>query len=648
MTSKTTSQRLIHLALWVGVPYLLGCLLSTFVLPVGTVEVFLSKLFSSGDAALNSQDRNLSQLNGMGSRDDESIPPICRARFNRLVGMTKDTKNAFDGISLMMHRNGQPTPCGEAKSNSGGFMSVLTKEYSSFKNARGIECPATLSKYEVEALLTTTFQKMLSSCPSEEKDAKKRDGFLGFCDMGPSRTPILLDHDELVPVTRPDGKTSLPCHFHTREGLRITKLKQLVELAQLPSTAVSKDDCEIDSNGQHTCALSESTERHIYAVPAGRVFMFAASYIGELFYLPHVEGSEKKAIYLEVISLEPRVFDVFNFFSRVESDDLVQRALAETSESHRIKRSSTGASGYNLNSKRTSESGFDTVGHTAVTVKKRCFKLLGYDQYMESHSDGLQILRYNISKAYNSHLDWIEDKSGELEFDFESGGSGGNRFATILLYMSDMGPEDGGETVFPRGWPANLAPSERMSTSDAIASLRASERGNVLEHDSWEEKLVAQCRTRLSIRPHSSRAVLFYSQYPNGDVDPASLHGACPVLSGQKFAANLWVWNTPRQGYPGAPVNEKFRNQKDEKSSGAPSTGFETIHVQFQNSGDNPGMDNAELYFEDQFWGKMGPKDPPLAVNSYRGHVWNVKVDGNIVKTWSMKEEDGLKQTFTI
>jgi hypothetical protein len=29
---------------------------------------------------------------------------------------------------------------------------------------------------------------------------------------------------------------------------------------------------------------------------------------------------------------------------------------------------------------------------------------------MQSHGDGLQILRYNISKAYNSHLDWIEDK----------------------------------------------------------------------------------------------------------------------------------------------------------------------------------------------------------------------------------------------
>lgn len=25
-------------------------------------------------------------------------------------------------------------------------------------------------------------------------------------------------------------------------------------------------------------------------------------------------------------------------------------------------------------------------------------------------------------------------------------------------------------------------------------------------------------------------------------------HGACPVIDGQKWAANLWVWNGPRYG----------------------------------------------------------------------------------------------------
>jgi hypothetical protein len=78
----------------------------------------------------------------------------------------------------------------------------------------------------------------------------------------------------------------------------------------------------------------------------------------------------------------------------------------------------------------------------------------------------------------------------------------------------------------------------------ALEELRASDRGNILERGSWEENLASKCRTRLAIRPHSSRAVLFYSQKPNGEEDKASLHGACPVLSKSKYAANLWVWNS--------------------------------------------------------------------------------------------------------
>ena len=60
--------------------------------------------------------------------------------------------------------------------------------------------------------------------------------------------------------------------------------------------------------------------------------------------------------------------------------DLVDRALKETSESHRIKRSTTGAQGKSVNTRRTSESGFDTHGTVAVEVKKRCFKILGFDE----------------------------------------------------------------------------------------------------------------------------------------------------------------------------------------------------------------------------------------------------------------------------
>ena len=48
-----------------------------------------------------------------------------------------------------------------------------------------------------------------------------------------------------------------------------------------------------------------------------------------------------------------------------------------------------------------------------------------------------------------------------LEHDFDSSAKGGNRFATILLYMSDLGPDDGGETVFSRAYPPDVDAENR-------------------------------------------------------------------------------------------------------------------------------------------------------------------------------------------
>mmetsp|Transcript_34353 Transcript_34353/g.83381 ORF Transcript_34353/g.83381 Transcript_34353/m.83381 type:complete len:621 (-) Transcript_34353:53-1915(-) len=567
-------------------------------------------------------------------------PKICTERFQVIFRSETDP---FANVSLVLHQNGDPKQCGATGSGS-KFHSFLFQNYVNYKNGA---CPSELSKYQVESLLTKTFSQLISTCTENRREDK---GFLGFCDAGKDKTPIMLDHDRLVPVKSELMGTSLPCRFHTREGLRISYMDQLTGFASSPPV-----DCEmvdVDDDNIQTCKLVEQdsppSEIHLYAVPAGRVFMFAPDHVGEIFHLDHVNGAEDLPIYLKVMSLEPRVFDVFNFFSREESQQLVDRAVAEKSESHRIKRSSTGASGYNINSRRTSESGFDTHGTTSTIVKKRCFSALGFDEYLDSHGDGLQILRYNVTTAYNSHLDWIAP-SDQLAHDYESGGVGGNRFATILMYMSDMGPEDGGETVFPHGWPAEVPENERLDKKTALTNLRESPNGAVLKEGSWEESLVATCRSRLAVRPHSSRAVLFYSQHPNGEVDNKSLHGACPVLSGVKYAANLWVWNTPRQGFTGAPIKESHRKENGGNTVASPTIDeFQRIKASFVNSGQDEQMKNAKLHFEDQFWGDLGPNDPALSVNTYEGHKWNVFVEGKIVKTWDISEKRGLEQKFTI
>lgn len=53
-----------------------------------------------------------------------------------------------------------------------------------------------------------------------------------------------------------------------------------------------------------------------------------------------------------------------------------------------------------------------------------------------------------------------------MKHDYDSAGTGGNRFATILLYMSDLGENDGGETVFPYGEPTHIPEEERITQKE--------------------------------------------------------------------------------------------------------------------------------------------------------------------------------------
>ena len=142
-------------------------------------------------------------------------------------------------------------------------------------------------------------------------------------------------------------------------------------------------------------------------------------------------------------------------------------------------------------------------------------------------------------------MDWIDDPSRRDEHNYFSAEVGSNRFATILLYMSDLEPSDGGETVFKNAWPNDLPVEARISRETALEQLRETGEVDMFKKGSWEESMVADCRTKLAIRPHSARAVLFYSQHPNGEEDTSSLHGGCPVLSGEKWAVSFLVFFVP-------------------------------------------------------------------------------------------------------
>ena len=69
--------------------------------------------------------------------------------------------------------------------------------------------------------------------------------------------------------------------------------------------------------------------------------------------------------------------------------------------------------------------------------------MLGFDEYVKSYTNGLQILRYNKTTAYIPHMDWIDDPGRTNSHDFHPEGSGTNRYATVLLYMTNLADNDG-------------------------------------------------------------------------------------------------------------------------------------------------------------------------------------------------------------
>lgn len=224
----------------------------------------------------------------------------------------------------------------------------------------------------------------------------------------------------------------------------------------------------------------------------------------------------------------------------------------------------------------------------------------------------------------------MKDTTGREPHDYDSARKGGNRFATILLYMSDLREGNGGETVFSEAWPADIPESERANLPSALSALRQSGEATVLRKGSWEEEMVATCRSRLSIRPNSARAVLFYSQHPSGEQDLMSKHGGCPVLEGEKWAANLWAWNTPREGFAGSPIK---KDHAKALNGDIPAPGPSQLKATFRNSGKDPAFKEAELYYDESgYWGKLGFGDPPLVAFTYEGHRWNIKVGDKFVK----------------
>ena len=218
---------------------------------------------------------------------------------------------------------------------------------------------------------------------------------------------------------------------------------------------------------------------------------------------------------LEVVSVAPRVLTIDNFLTPTECKQVI--ALAQKRGLHQstvVGGSRDTASPSQDKATRSSTNTWMERHEDPVldTLYRRAATVLGIDDSLLQHrsddhpelpthhsiAESLQVVHYDKGQEYNPHHDFTYPPIGDR---YQA-----TRFATLLLYLNDVPYNGGGETSFPR----------------AIQSTN---------HDG------------VLVEPRQGKAVLFYHVLPDGNMDDLSQHGSQPVLEGEKWVANLWIWD---------------------------------------------------------------------------------------------------------
>jgi prolyl 4-hydroxylase len=211
---------------------------------------------------------------------------------------------------------------------------------------------------------------------------------------------------------------------------------------------------------------------------------------------------------LKVLSCAPRVFEIANFLSPTEVQHVLDITQAKT-----LKDSSTGAGTGHTNRRSQNTWIFREESPIMDSIYRRAADLLRIDEgLLRDHTgqdantgstieqptaaEPLQVLHYTPGQEYKTHVDFAYPRVDDpLQ---------PTRFATLLLYLNEG--MQGGETTFPR----------------------------------W---MNAETSGDLRIKPELGKAVLFYSQLPDGNMDELSQHAALPVQTSEKYLANMWIWD---------------------------------------------------------------------------------------------------------
>ncbi|KAL0450199.1 UNVERIFIED_CONTAM: putative prolyl 4-hydroxylase 9 [Sesamum latifolium] len=225
------------------------------------------------------------------------------------------------------------------------------------------------------------------------------------------------------------------------------------------------------------------------------------------------EGSVE-AIPFQVLSWNPRALYFPNFATAEQCQSVIKMAKVHLKPSSLALRK--GETAENTQGIRTSSGMFISASEDKTGILDQIeSKIAKVTMLPKTHGEAFNVLRYEIGQRYHSHYDAFNPA--------EYGPQKSQRVASFLLYLSDV---EGGETMFPfevSSLPFLLVPNFFY-----------------LMGKTWMPIMIS-ANVGLKVRPHRGDGLLFYSLFPNGTIDPTSLHGSCPVIKGEKWVATKWI-----------------------------------------------------------------------------------------------------------
>lgn len=212
-------------------------------------------------------------------------------------------------------------------------------------------------------------------------------------------------------------------------------------------------------------------------------------------YFPNVLASKDLGLHPIAMNCQrPLVLHVLNVFTPEECDWLIQASMPKLTPSMVVSDSRQ----ENFNAKHDARTSYGTYFHRGSseqikTIDNRLAEIFGCPV---KNGESLQILNYKEGAEYKPHFDFFD---ANTDGGREAMKRGGNRFATIIVYLSDC--KQGGGTIFP-----NL---------------------------------------NLQVMPIKGSAVYFeYADLGNPD-SQLTLHGGSPVIMGEKWIATKWLRQKP-------------------------------------------------------------------------------------------------------